>query len=168
MSKSALYRKLPSVDEFVRGTQLQAAIARDGRAAVTAAARAVLERARVEIGRGELDPNAVDLLVSGLADAVDRELRASVGYSLRPVINATGVILHTNLGRAPLARSAIENIASTATGYSNLEFDLGSGERGERDVHVDRLFRQLFQDAASPDRTRPLWSITMLLPYGSR
>jgi L-seryl-tRNA(Ser) seleniumtransferase len=145
-SKSDLYRKLPSVDEFVRGAQLQAAIARDGRAAVTAAARAVLERARLEIGRGGLDQDAIDLLVSGLADAVECELRTSIGYSLRPVINATGVILHTNLGRAPLARSAIENIAHTAAGYSNLEFDLDSGERGERDVHVDRLFRQLFQE----------------------
>jgi L-seryl-tRNA(Ser) seleniumtransferase len=149
VSKSELYRKLPSVDEFVRGAQMQAAIARDGRAAVTAAARAVLERARVEIGRGGLDPDALELLVSGLADAVERELRSSICYSLRPVINATGVILHTNLGRAPLARSAIENIAHTAAGYSNLEFDLDSGERGERDVHVDRLFRQLFQDAAA-------------------
>jgi L-seryl-tRNA(Ser) seleniumtransferase len=146
VSKSDLYRKLPSVDEFVRGAQLQAAIARDGRTAVTAAARAVLERARLEIGRGGLDQYAIDLLVSGLADAVECELRASIGYSLRPVINATGVILHTNLGRAPLARSAIENIAHTAAGYSNLEFDLDSGERGERDVHVDRLFRQLFQE----------------------
>ena len=146
VSKSDLYRKLPSVDEFVRGAQLQAAIARDGRAAVTAAARAVLERARLEIGRGGLDQDAIDILVSGLADAVECELRSSIGYSLRPVINATGVILHTNLGRAPLARSAIENIAHTAAGYSNLEFDLDSGERGERDMHVDRLFRQLFQE----------------------
>ena len=146
VSKSDLYRKLPSVDEFVRGAQLQAAIARDGRAAVTAAARAVLERARLEIGRGGLDQDAIDLLVSGLADAVECELRTSIGYSLRPVINATGVILHTNLGRAPLARSAIENIAHTAAGYSNLEFDLDSGERGKRDAHVDRLFRQLFQE----------------------
>jgi L-seryl-tRNA(Ser) seleniumtransferase len=95
---------------------------------------------------GGLEPDALELLVSGLADAVERELRSSVGYSLRPLINATGVILHTNLGRAPLARSAIENIAHTAAGYSNLEFDLDSGERGERDVHVDRLFRQLFQE----------------------
>jgi L-seryl-tRNA(Ser) seleniumtransferase len=149
VSKSELYRRLPSVDEFVRGAQLQAAIARDGRAAVTGASRAVLERARVEIGRSDLDSKAVDLLISGLADAVERELRSSIGYSLRPVINATGVILHTNLGRAPLARSAIENIAHAAAGYSNLEFDLDSGERGERDVHVDRLFRQLFQDATA-------------------
>lgn len=153
VSKAELYRKLPSVDEFVRGARMEMAIARDGRAAVTAAARAVLERARVDIRSGGLDQDAVDLLVSGLADAVERELRTSIGYSLRPVINATGVILHTNLGRAPLARSAIENIAHSAAGYSNLEFDLDSGERGERDVHVDRLFRRLFQEGPGSTST---------------
>jgi L-seryl-tRNA(Ser) seleniumtransferase len=157
-SKSDLYRLLPSVDEVMRGPQLEAAIAREGRPAVITAARTVLERVRAEIGRGDLDARAVDLLVLGLADAVDRELRASLGYSLRAVINATGVILHTNLGRAPLARSAIENIAHTAAGYSNLEFDLGSGERGERDAHVDRLFRHLFQGGADQN---PISSIVV-------
>ena len=142
----------------MRGPQLEAAIAREGRPAVITAARTVLERVRAEIGRGDLDARAVDLLVLGLADAVDRELRASLGYSLRAVINATGVILHTNLGRAPLARSAIENIAHTAAGYSNLEFDLGSGERGERDAHVDRLFRHLFQEGAGQN---PISSIVV-------
>ena len=149
---------LPSVDEVMRGPQVEAAIAREGRPAVTTAARTVLERVRAEIGRGDLDARAVDLLVMGLADAVDRELRASLGYSLRAVINATGVILHTNLGRAPLARSAIENIAHTAAGYSNLEFDLGSGERGERDAHVDRLFGHLFHEGAGQN---PISSIVV-------
>ena len=59
------------------------------------------------------------------------------------MINATGVILHTNLGRAPLAEAAIEHIRETSASYSNLEFDLAAGARGKRDVHVDRLFRTL-------------------------
>jgi L-seryl-tRNA(Ser) seleniumtransferase len=63
--------------------------------------------------------------------------------SLRPVINATGVIMHTNLGRAPLAPAVIEHISRTATGYSNLEYNLEKGERGHRDAHTDRLFAQL-------------------------
>ena len=71
---------------------------------------------------------------------------ASLGYSLRPVINATGVILHTNLGRAPIAAAALDHIRQTASRYSNLELDLESGERGKRDVHVDRLFRKLFEE----------------------
>jgi L-seryl-tRNA(Ser) seleniumtransferase len=91
-------------------------------------------------------------------------------YSLRPVINATGVILHTNLGRAPLAESALEHIRNTAAGYSNLEFDVESGDRGKRDVHVDRLFRKLFDanvgtaapgypgEQSPPVQTRPVVS----------
>jgi L-seryl-tRNA(Ser) seleniumtransferase len=65
---------------------------------------------------------------------------------LLPLINATGVILHTNLGRAPLAAAALERVQATAGAYSNLEFDLATGERGKRDVHVDRLFRKLLAD----------------------
>jgi L-seryl-tRNA(Ser) seleniumtransferase len=63
-----------------------------------------------------------------------------------PVINATGVILHTNLGRAPLAASAIDHLREAASSYSNLEFDLATGERGKRDVHVDRLFQKLLAE----------------------
>jgi L-seryl-tRNA(Ser) seleniumtransferase len=143
-SKSDLYRKLPSVDEVTHDPDLADSVARDGRAAVTNAARKVLEALRQEIDAAPLSADALDLALSGLATAIERELRRAVGYSLRPVINATGVILHTNLGRAPLAPAAVENIQNTAAGYSNLEFDLATAERGERDVHIDRVFRQLF------------------------
>ncbi len=110
------------------------------------AARSVLERIRLEINGGHLDEHGVELAVSGLGDAVAQELRRGIACSLRPVINATGVILHTNLGRAPLAQAALDNILEVASGYSNLEFDLKSGERGKRDAHVERLFRRLFQE----------------------
>ncbi len=69
-----------------------------------------------------------------------------MAYSLRPVINATGVILHTNLGRAPLSRAALEHVTEIAQGYCNLEFDLATGERGKRDGHVDQLFARIFGD----------------------
>ena len=72
------------------------------------------------------------------------ELKASSRFSLRRVINATGVILHTNLGRAPLGEAVLQHAAEVAGGYCNLEFDLESGERGRRDLHVDRLFAALF------------------------
>jgi len=143
-SKSDLFRQLPSVDEIIRRPDLADAIAREGQAAVTAAARTVLQNVRAEIEAGHLVPQTVDLALAGLVAAIERELHTAVGYSLRPVINATGVILHTNLGRAPLAQAATENVRRTGQGYSNLEFDLASGERGKRDVHVDRLFRRLF------------------------
>ena len=142
-SKSDLYRKLPSVDELLHSSALASIIAADGQAAVTDAARAVLTRLRAEIAAAPLDAAAVDLALSGISDAVMRQVRQSLSYSLRPVINATGVILHTNLGRAPLAASALEHIAEASSGYSNLEFDVETGERGKRDVHVDRLFRRL-------------------------
>src|SRR5260221_6775409 len=75
-------------------------------------------------------------------------------FSLKPVINATGVILHTNLGRAPLAEAAIKRISEVAGRYSNLEFDVTAGERGKRDVHVERLFSRLLnQENVSGIRT---------------
>ena len=123
-------------------------VAQDGPAAITSAIRAVLARVRGEIAAGRLDAQGLELALSGLADAVERQSRAAVTHSLRPVINATGVILHTNLGRAPLALSALDHIRETSSVYSNLEFEVASGERGKRDVHVDRLFQKLLAEDA--------------------
>jgi len=138
-----LYRKLPSVDELLRQPELVRLAARDGHTVLTDAARATLARLREEIAAGKLDADGVNLAIAGLPDAVERRLRQALSYSLRPVINATGVILHTNLGRAPLGAGALDHIRETAVAYSNLEFDLASGERGKRDVHVDRLLHKL-------------------------
>jgi L-seryl-tRNA(Ser) seleniumtransferase len=90
----------------------------------------------------------VELVVSGLPEAVGRQLRQALRLSLRSVINATGVVLHTNLGRAPLAAAALDHLREVASTYSNLEFDISAGERGKRDVHVERLFAQLFAACA--------------------
>jgi L-seryl-tRNA(Ser) seleniumtransferase len=139
--KSELYRKLPSVDELTKS--LPELLAREGAPAVAAAARDVLERLRQEISAGRISAAGLDLAISRLADAVARQLLRSLQYSLRPVINATGVVLHTNLGRAPIAPAALERISRIAGGYTNLEFDIASGERGKRDVHADRLFAKL-------------------------
>jgi L-seryl-tRNA(Ser) seleniumtransferase len=146
-SSAGLYRKLPSVDELQRNPELVALAAKEGQVAVTDAARAVLATLRQEIAAGCLDANGVDLALSGLEDAVTLRVRQALQHSLRSVINATGVILHTNLGRAPLAASALEHIRETTGAYSNLEFDIETGERGKRDVHVDRLFRKLLDEA---------------------
>jgi L-seryl-tRNA(Ser) seleniumtransferase len=152
---AGLYRKLPSVDELQRNPELLALASKEGQAAVTDAARAVLATLRQEIAAGCLDGNGVDLVLSGLEDAVTLRVRQALQHSLRSLINATGVILHTNLGRAPLAASTLEYIRETAGAYSNLEFDIETGERGKRDVHVDRLFRKLLDedvDAGVPAR----------------
>ncbi len=90
-----------------------------------------------------MNDQSLDLALGGLSAAIERQLRQSLSYSLRPLINATGVILHTNLGRAPLAGAALDHVRATASAYSNLEFDVLSGERGKRDFHVDRLFQKL-------------------------
>lgn len=140
---SALFRRLPSVDESLREPAIAALVLQHGPALVTEAVRNVLDRMREQISCGLLDDESLRLALGGIAAAVENEMRAQLRHSLRAVINATGVILHTNLGRAPLADAAIEHIRETATRYSNLEFDLEAGERGKRDVHVDRLFRQL-------------------------
>jgi L-seryl-tRNA(Ser) seleniumtransferase len=111
-----------------------------GRQVVLAATRDVLERLRGRIAGGQVGaPPSDDVLEREIAAAV----RARTEFSLRPVINASGVILHTNLGRAPLARETIQHLAEVATQYSNLEYDLELGERGRRDTHTDRLFAQL-------------------------
>src|SRR6266550_6230169 len=145
-SKADLYRKLPSVDELVHNTELASLVSREGQAAATDSARAVLARLRDEITSGRLDAGGIEIALSGIASAVERELRQSLSYSLRTVINATGVILHTNLGRAPLTASVAQHIHEVAGNYSNLEFEIDKGVRGRRDIHVDRLFRKLLSE----------------------
>jgi L-seryl-tRNA(Ser) seleniumtransferase len=119
-------RDLPSVDELARGVEDPLAID---------AARVVLERAREEIRAGA-SPGDLDARLR-------EELRVVRSPSLRRVLNATGVLVHTNLGRAPLAEEAIAQVVETARGYSNLELDLASGSRGSRQDHVAPLLRRL-------------------------
>jgi L-seryl-tRNA(Ser) seleniumtransferase len=137
---------LPSVDELARSARLQPLVSREGQIVVTDATRVVLASLREEIAAGRLDTNGVDLALSELDDAVAQRVRQALKYSLQSVINATGVILHTNLGRAPLPASALEHIREIAGTYSNLEFDMETGDRGNRDVYVDRFFRKLLDE----------------------
>ena len=141
------FRGLPSVDELLHAPEIAALASAHGAAPVTDAARAVLARLRTEIAAGLLDGAGLRLALEGISGAVETQLRQALGYSLCFVINATGVILHTNLGRAPLAATALDHIRETAAQYSNLEFDVAAGERGKRDVHVDRLFRKLLVES---------------------
>jgi L-seryl-tRNA(Ser) seleniumtransferase len=161
-NKSALFQKLPSTDELLRQPNMQALVEREGHSAVAESIRVVLANLRQEIASGriadgqiagtQLNEKSLDLALGGLSAAVERQLRQSLSYSLRPLVNATGVILHTNLGRAPLAPSALDHARATASAYSNLEFDLSTGERGKRDVHVYRLFQKLLTADRTGDR----------------
>src|SRR5580698_4845164 len=146
VAKSELFRELPSVDELIRTPAATNLVDAHGAAAVTDAARSVLSRLRQEISSGLLDEQALRLALGGVTGAIESQLRQSLRHSLRTIINATGVILHTNLGRAPLAEAALQHVRETAGRYSNLEFNVETGERGKRDVHVDRLFQKLLSD----------------------
>src|SRR6185295_5203717 len=118
-------RSLPSVDRVV--ARLNGGVAAADRALATDIAREVLEELRTSIAAGA-DAPELEAIVATVAARATSALAAP----LAPLINATGVILHTNLGRAPLAREAIEAMAAVAEGYSDLEFDLASGTRGSR------------------------------------
>ena len=152
-ARPELFRKLPSVDDVMRDAAVANRVASYGHASVVETTRGLLARLRQEITSGLLDDDALDLALSGLNNAIENQLRRAMSYSLQPVINATGVILHTNLGRAPLADTAIAHIGETAASYSNLEFDLDPGERGKRDVHVERLFQRLLCEGTETKTT---------------
>ena len=124
-------RDLPSVDELLRDERLAA----EPHASALFAVRAALERAREEIRAG-VDPG--DLAARALAD-----LAARRRPNLRRVLNATGVLVHTNLGRAPLAQAAVDRVTEVALGYSNLEYDLEEGARGSRQHHLAAQLRRL-------------------------
>ncbi len=150
---SELYRKLPSVDEVMRRPAIATLAEAYGNDAAVDAARAVVAKLRQEIASSLLNDEALELALAGLESAVEKNLREATRYSLRPVINATGVILHTNLGRAPLGAAAIEHIGETAATYSNLEFDAATGARGKRDAHVNRLLQRLLNEAGEQRST---------------
>jgi L-seryl-tRNA(Ser) seleniumtransferase len=142
-TKADLFRELPSVDELLRRDGLRSLAQQFGHAETVEAARKFIEELRGRIAADSLDEAALASSVEDAAAAIERRLQESLSYSLRPVINGTGVILHTNLGRAPLGEAALQHVMEVARGYSNVEFDLATGERGKRDVHVSRLFAKL-------------------------
>ncbi len=110
VAKSELFRELPSVDELIRTPDVAARAHAYGTVVVTDAIRVILARLRKEIDSGLLDAAALRIALNGVSDAIETYLRESLSLSLRPVINATGVILHTNLGRAPIADAALDHI----------------------------------------------------------
>jgi L-seryl-tRNA(Ser) seleniumtransferase len=129
-------RSLPSVDEVLARPAVRALAEQVGRAAAKAAVRAAIAETRAELQSGhEAEVSDERVLELGAAEGAAR---------LRRVINATGVVLHTNLGRAPLHPEAVARVAEIASGYSNLEIDLRTGRRGHRSAHVEPLLCELF------------------------
>ena len=133
-------RDLPSVDRLLRAPGGDELVAGFGRGLATEALRAALDGARAALRDGGLDeaPSDTDLV------AIGREwVEELLAPTLRPVINATGIIVHTNLGRAPLSEAALAAVAAVSSGYSTLEYDADEGRRGSRAVHVERLLTRL-------------------------
>ena len=131
-------RQIPSIEQLRQRPAMRALETEFGREALVTALRAEADALR----RGDPGSPVPDDLAAWFDRTVPARLAAMAAPSLSPVINATGVILHTNLGRAPLPRAAVERIASLAD-YCNLEYDLDSGSRGKRDRHAERLLCRL-------------------------
>ena len=144
-----MLRRLPSVHEVLERPEVHALCERHGRPVVAALLRERLDalrrgKARTATGAGDLGP-----AVATLPAWLEAEAVARTRSSLVPVINATGVVIHTNLGRAPLPEEALRRMAEVGGSYATLEYDLRAGGRGSRGVHLERLFRFLFPDAAA-------------------
>ena len=140
--KSELLRQIPSVDELLRQPRMAKLVGRIPRELLVEVAREVLASVRAEI-TGEKGVSVIPIVPSDLEDVIAREVERILSRTLQPVINATGVILHTNLGRAPLSPAILDELRQTAIHYSNLEYDLEAGARGKRDVHTAELLTRL-------------------------
>jgi L-seryl-tRNA(Ser) seleniumtransferase len=148
-SPGNLYRMLPSVNAVLLFESVEALLRVYPRDAVVHATQKLLDEVREEISGGDHSEETLSIHLAGLSEAISNRLKQPLDFSLRPVINATGVVLHTNLGRAPLSRLALDRIVEVAGGYSNLELDLDTGERGSRDVHVESLLLSVLGEAAN-------------------
>lgn len=131
-------RSLPSVDQLLQTEEVNQWISSYGRPLTLDAIRSVLDKVRLRYAEASTIPDRESLL-----EQVGSKLQNWTAPTLRDVINATGVILHTNLGRAPLSQAALDAIRSVASGYSTLEYDLRKGKRGTRLVHAESLLKRI-------------------------
>lgn len=138
-NRAARLRRLPAVDQVLREVGDRPETQSVSRPRLTALVREVLDAERRRVLAEEVEPPDSAALAGRVLEQIGRQ----GAFSLRPVINATGVVLHTNLGRAPLSALALERITAVAEGYSNLELDLAAKERGSRYAHVETLLRRL-------------------------
>jgi L-seryl-tRNA(Ser) seleniumtransferase len=139
-SRKIFLRNLPKIDEIILLLEKQDIYSLAPRDIVTATCRTVVQNLRdkiIEAKEKDLPKFSLDL--ASAVGEVERLIKGLYRYSLRRIVNATGVILHTNLGRAPLCPEALQRIVEVGKGYSNLEFDLDKGERGQRYDHVSHL-----------------------------
>jgi len=142
-TKNVMFRQIPSVDELLVTSGIKSMLSTIPRALVLRAIRQVLDELREEIRKATVGDEMPDVGLSTVVDQITRRVSILSQPSLRQVINATGVIVHTNLGRSPVPKQVITAFNSLAGCYSNLEYDLNTGKRGSRYVHVQDILREL-------------------------
>jgi L-seryl-tRNA(Ser) seleniumtransferase len=142
-ARSELLKKIPGVDSILERLRSDASFQDSPKAVLVAAVRAVLDRIRKEIQEGTPDMASSALADEAVISRVKTEVDRRMTPNLRPVINATGVVVHTNLGRSLLSRDAILNLTAVAGNYSNLEFGLEEGRRGSRYAAVEDLLCEI-------------------------
>ena len=137
------FRIIPSIEQLRQREAMRALETRYGRAALLDALRAETGDLRERLASGRLAAITVGEAVEAIEQGTAARLRAAMRPSLIRTINATGVIVHTNLGRAPLSQAALDRVRDVAGGYTNLEYDVAKGARGKRDVHAEKLIARL-------------------------
>ncbi|MBZ5535662.1 MAG: L-seryl-tRNA(Sec) selenium transferase [Acidobacteriia bacterium] len=146
---ATLLRRIPSIDQLLLTAELQRSLSSFPHEAVVDELRHAVQTLRNQTLTGRLSDPVFTQALAEIPDKVHTILGRRFAPSLGKVINATGVVLHTNLGRAPLSRAILERIREVAAGYSNLEFDLAKNTRGNRDVHAERLLTSLLRCQAA-------------------
>lgn len=137
------------MDELIRSEEIKTLLENRSRREILASVREIINKIRQSILDGGIKSPEIELSSSHIAKLVEEDLAKHSSKNLVPVINATGVIIHTNLGRAPLPEAAIEAIEETSKGYSNLEYDLKAGDRGSRQSVVEGLLKELTRAEAA-------------------
>ena len=138
-----LLKQLPQVDEVLKDPRAQAWLSSYPRALVLEAVRTSIDRKRRAVIDGAKGGAGIDLSLASVLDSAETVLHELAQPSLRPLINATGVVVHTNLGRSILSEAAIERVISVNRSYSNLEYDIKAGERGKRHTHLEGILKRL-------------------------
>jgi L-seryl-tRNA(Ser) seleniumtransferase len=153
-ARHRLFRLLPSVNDLLLAPPCQPLLDTHPHDAVVFAARKALAELRLKISCGQHTDASLQQAIDQLPVAIADQLNSGKCYSLRPVINATGVLLHTNLGRAPLSDAALRHLVEVAQDYCNLELDLETGLRSRRDVHAESLMLRVLNGASTEPADR--------------
>lgn len=143
-----LFKLIPKVDEVIEKEEIKSLIKLNSRKIVVDSIREVLDDLRQEIKSG-IDEDILMNNIRNINSLVEESILNKKKHHLVKLINATGIVIHTNLGRSPLAKEAVDSLTSLASSYSNLEYDLDEGKRGSRYSHLDEIVRKITGAEAS-------------------